>query len=161
MAPPGSPPRGEFLVDESPRILLDPRVVTRRMFVWIRHGVPQIRKDLVRPRPCLTSWQLELEARPSPEAVRFLPRGGTTQAPHVHEVVGFMPRFPNIHVPENEEFGPLNVFCLGPQLPNLPHHFPRPPILEPCAPSQKEVPQNILHPRRRHHHRNILVLDPS
>ena len=62
-------PRGDSLVDNSPRCLRNPRIVARRPFVRIWYSAPQLQEDLVRPRPCLMSGRTKRDARPSPQLV--------------------------------------------------------------------------------------------
>ena len=57
LIPPGLPPRGDSLVNESPRLCQYPRVVVRCLFVRLWNGAPQLEEDLVCPRPCLMSGQ--------------------------------------------------------------------------------------------------------
>ena len=109
---PGFLPRGDPLVDKSPRLLRYPRVVACRPFVWIWNGTPQLVKDCVRPRNFLTSRQSEREVNPTPKVTNMFPQGGTAQAPHSHEMVKVVHRVLESHVLKDLAIGSQYVVRL-------------------------------------------------
>ena len=52
--------------------------------------------------------------------------GGATQAPHEHEMVRVVLRFPDDHLPKKPAIGPQNVVRMVPHLRPLHHCYPRP-----------------------------------
>ena len=135
--------------------------MTHRPFVRLWHGAPQLGKKIFLLCPRLTSWQMERDAHPSPEVAQVIIWGGAAQAPHDHKLVGVVSWLTDGQLPENLAIGPHNVVSTGPQLPPLPYHLPRSPVLAPCEPSQKEVTQKIFQTCRCHHRRNLFVPFPS
>ena len=124
-------PRGDCLVDESPRHLRNPRVVARRPFFLIRDIAPQLHEDIFHPRPRLTSRRKKREAHPTPEVMLVFPRGGDMQTPQYHVVVGVVPRVPDSHVLKYLSIGPQNIVHPVPHLPTLSLHRPRSLVLIP------------------------------
>ena len=67
-----------------------------------------------------------------------------------------MPGVLDGYIPEETAIRPQNVIHLGPNLPPLPDHYPRPPVPTPCAPVREEVRRYIFQDLRRQYYSDVL-----
>ena len=79
----------------------------------------------------------------------MLPLVGTTETPKNHDVVQFVPGFPDGDIPEHMTVRSQKLVCPGLQLPPLPARAPCPPTLTPVFAVREEVHRNVLQPSGR------------